>query len=590
MRALLTLLLITPALIGCLGSGDDAMDEAADATRPLLPPGLGPAGWTLEQRNATTAHFTWTDVAQQGSAPRNARAANPATTALELAPGVDYEAAVSLTWPSEHDLELEVRTAKEGAVLCRETTSGKPEVCRLPWLPARASGAALVVEVSAIPLLGTGPGDDTTVPFTVTARVTARAPQAPLGPDGLPAAMDRLDVARATLLTDPGWAGEPSIAIGPAGTLYVTGPGSSREALQEESYAVRSSRLWVSHDHGTTFEEIPVAHPGTGVSNLPFGLEGDVVVGGDGRAYFVDETLANFQLSTSEDQGRTWSVTTPAVAAQTGVDRPWLAAGPPGTVALSWMTASTREQWISVSTDGGQTFPVQTQVTDEGGYSQPPFFDGEGTLYLARESEAGPVLWHSTDGGATFSAHPVHETSNDTDWLFVVGDADTEGNLYVAWAEDRGGNVDIYYAASSDGGEAWTHPLRVSHHQGASVMPWLAAGDDGHIAIAYYAAPGTPGRPDLVQGDWYPHLVEVHNATSPDPSLAAASLTVEPVLRGPVCVTGLNCNLGLDEGDRGLADYLNVAIDHEQRVHVAWTTTDTSSRADAWWAVMEGRA
>ncbi|MGQ0537056.1 MAG: hypothetical protein ACT4PT_13415 [Methanobacteriota archaeon] len=403
--------------------------------------------------------------------------------------------------------------------------------------------------------------------------VTSDGP-GPAPPDPSEVAALRIDAV--TEVTSTGVAFEPSVKVGPDGTIYVTGPGFAENR--------RHTRLWVSDDEGATFTEIQFADPATGVSNFPTGFEGDLAIDAAGAAYFVDLSLASSQLSRSTDGGKTWSLRNAAVFPVGGGDRPWAAASPADMVAVTWNQIPSGF-WIAVSRDGGLTFPTQTyfEGTQYAGagpvprgwvFAGVPAIDATGAVYVGRASANGPVLHKSTDGGASFAAHPVHETEARTAYLMTVPAVDAAGNVYVAWAEDLEGNVEVFYAASTDRGETFGEPVRASHHGGSSVMPWIAAGAAGHVAIAYYGAPDARGVPSETDADWYPFLVDVHDAASETPSFRIARMQDAPVLSAPVCTEGLSCDTGGSQASRALADYLQVAIDPMGRPQAVWMDED----------------
>lgn len=398
-------------------------------------------------------------------------------------------------------------------------------------------------------------------------------------------------IADTKLVTPESFAGEPSVAVGPEGTIYITGPGGT-------TFPASAARLWVSHDDGVTFDYVEWLSADTGISNLPFGLEGDVAVDDAGNVYFTDLSGANAQLSSSDDQGRTWMMQTPAIFEIPEGDRPWLAAGSEGLVVVAWNQRATG-YWIAVSSDGGQSFPTQTNlegsglVDDGGSFAGVPRVAPDGTIYAARlvdpvvtddEGAWGPTLYRSTDGGESLTSHVVHPTANRTGWVFVVPAVDAAGNVYVVWAETDGSRLQVFYASSNDRGDTWNPPVLVGNPAGTTAMPWIAAGSPGHVAIAYYGAPMGQGNPDEVAEDaeWYPYVVDIWDAHTDTPHQSSLLLSNDPVLRGPMCVVGLSCT-GPDAPSRSLGDYLMVDIAPDSTVHTAWTMS-TSEGPRVWWA------
>lgn len=392
-----------------------------------------------------------------------------------------------------------------------------------------------------------------------------------------------LELLNATRLTETGTAFEPSVVADRQGNVYVTAAQGIRIFPTQPDRTVDASRLWVSNDRGSSWREIEAVDPSTGVSNLPLGAEGDLALAQDGTVYFVDLAhVAGVPVARSTDAGETWELRSPNAFAVPVGDREWVATGPGETVVVGWNQVPSG-QWVAVSTDGGRTFPIQTRIPgtelvqpgaggigEDGASAGVPAVDSDGNIYLARAPSQGPTVYRSTDGGLTFEETVVHETSDPTDFIFAVADVDDADNVYVLWAEPVDGNVEAFYAYSSDQGETWSDPIQVTAHNGSTVLPWLDATDDGRLAVAYYGAPDARGRPGEVDdAAWYPMLTVVDNATGPNRTLRHTTLADEPVKEGPVCVSGLACN-----GNRELADYLQVAFGATDDVHVAWGDVD----------------
>lgn len=385
-----------------------------------------------------------------------------------------------------------------------------------------------------------------------------------------------LALLRSATLTAEGYGFEPSIEVDATGAIYVT----AAQGAQVE----RASRLWYSHDNGTTFEEVLPVDPEHGVSNLPMGAEGDLALDAAGQVYFVDLTnLANVPIARSTDRGATWELRNPGAFALGGGDRQWVAGGAKDVVAVTWNQVPTGF-WVAVSTDGGRTFPTQTLIPGYGPIGLGPYestsagpveIGPDGTIWVARSTRAGVVAWRSTDGGATFEATTVRATSNETGWLYPVVTTDAAGTAYVAWSEQAGDNVETFYAWSADGA-AWSAPVQVTRHAGASVMPWADAGEPGHLAVGYYGAPGVRGDPSDTQAPWFPMVTDVRNATG-NATMRVARFSTEPATLGTICTSGLNCN-----GGRDLGDYFQVAIGPDGTVHAAWCDAENA----VYWAVV----
>jgi hypothetical protein len=116
-----------------------------------------------------------------------------------------------------------------------------------------------------------------------------------------------------------GWGFEADLRLDPsnASRIYMSSP---------DSGGSDTSWIWRSMDGGKTFKWVPAAAPLTGkVLPCPGGGDTELAVDSAGRLYFNDLSLANFSVSRSDDQGRTFLPCNPAAVPDGGVDRQWYA-------------------------------------------------------------------------------------------------------------------------------------------------------------------------------------------------------------------------------------------------------------------------
>src|SRR5437868_1378519 len=77
-------------------------------------------------------------------------------------------------------------------------------------------------------------------------------------------------------------------------------------------------------------------------------------------------------------------------------------------------------------------------------------------------------------------------------------------NVYVAWADNTAGTIDIYVSVSKDRGATWSAPARVRTGLTVSVFPALVAGDAGRAAVAWYGtADAARSRGEARGATWY---------------------------------------------------------------------------------------
>ncbi|MGZ4339080.1 MAG: hypothetical protein ACXVQ3_03385 [Gaiellaceae bacterium] len=116
-----------------------------------------------------------------------------------------------------------------------------------------------------------------------------------------------------------GWGFEADLRVDPSNTsrIYISSP---------DSGGSDTSWIWRSLDGGRTFKWIPAAAPLNGkVTACPGGGDTELAVDGSGRLYFNDLSLANFSVSRSDDQGRTFLPCNSTAVPDGGVDRQWYA-------------------------------------------------------------------------------------------------------------------------------------------------------------------------------------------------------------------------------------------------------------------------
>lgn len=225
-------------------------------------------------------------------------------------------------------------------------------------------------------------------------------------------------------------------------------------------------------------------------------------------------------LARSPDRGETWTTTvvTPARAPATPEEAvanfvPDLFVSPfgsaPRPVWVSWRRSftdaseRTTEGWAAKSTDGGATFgPERRAIEKNPGFDAPRVVqDAAGTVYwFQRErppsgDEGDPpsvsplLMARSTDGGDTWRQLDIGQADVVMEEPLAAvspsGDA-----LYLAWADGRHGDLDVFFSRSTDGGDSWSTPLRVNDDPAAGQRtqkwPRMRVAPNGRIDVAWY--------------------------------------------------------------------------------------------------------
>lgn len=420
------------------------------------------------------------------------------------------------------------------------------------------------------------------IPFTVDARVQLVAPAA----DGLPA-IPLHDEFRFTppvgVAPDIGMH-EPSLDVTPGGTIYVTG------------YTSLPGALWRSTDDGATFERVavtdvaycnnevdsrvPVARALSPPGTFHWGCgDIDVAVSGDDTIYFAHHWNGE-AVHASHDGGATWTSQLAAGNEMARTDRAWLVAdGQNAWLAFNSARRATGDDIVgdtvvSRTIDGGLTWLQVGQITQSncipGGFARSPT---DGRLYLGACGDEGPTVAVSADDGVTWSWHVIAPRSGDagnricyTCGIYTVVDVDDAGNVHATWADPSDGDrFRIWYATSRDGGATWSDAIQVSTATGTHVMPWLAAGREGHAVVVWYATALETQPHEATNAVWYAHAAETLDGLAPIPVFRETLVSETPVQYGPICLEGSACETG-----RNLGDYFQVALDAEDRPLVAY--------------------
>lgn len=370
-------------------------------------------------------------------------------------------------------------------------------------------------------------------------------------------------------------AGEPNVATALDGTVYVS-------AIND---------VYRSDDGGATWE---LAH-----ADLDGGGDGDLVIDPNGSLHWLGlfGDAGPIPYVRSSDRGDSW--TDPLdLSNETGSDREWMdGRTDEPTLYAAWR--DTDEGGIIAfrsSFDGGVTWNERVTMSDDaiGG----PIAHGPvpGQVYQAQAtfesdtlaSDAGIRLARSADHGATWEIVPVATPAQSVQFgligfpfsIFPALAVDDAGTLYLAYAVDQGmipgapktlARFGVYLTTSKDQGDTWSEPRLLSSPDRAAIMPWVAAGAQGRIAVVWYE--NTYGMPhDNLPDLWHVQLVEMLDADTDAPQEARVQLTDEPNHVGSICTSGTGCLL--TAGDRSVLDFMEVAIKPDGNPVVTWASTE----------------
>ncbi|HEX3687700.1 MAG TPA: hypothetical protein VHU60_08945 [Gaiellaceae bacterium] len=410
----------------------------------------------------------------------------------------------------------------------------------------------------------------------------------------------KLVFSPATVIDPQRTEGEPLNFLDPkSNTYWESGPWG---ITTQQSFIHRST------DNGLEFHiDSPV---GLRPDALPGGGDTDITVDDQGNHYFVDlEALVNLGTSVSNDDGNTWRKNALAVQ-NAAVDRQWYtidngptASAADNTVFLGFHETAVGTFIYSSPGSTGPTDPVGGLVWQSASAKAPLPLAADATCaqlrfdpkyrdlyYACNEGDHVRVtIGHVAPGQRTgIQFHnvslPVSPGGGGPGHLFPAFAVDGGGNVYAAWIDTNDSGV--YYSSSTDQGESWTTPVRVSTSPANTAeFLWAQAGAAGNLALAWYAT-DTAGQPDSFPSwandpagatavKWWGYSATVANAASLSPTIAQQRFTEKPMHYGQVCNQGIGCTAS--GGDRTMADYFSLNFDSKGAIRIVYNDTTSQS-------------
>ena len=348
--------------------------------------------------------------------------------------------------------------------------------------------------------------------------------------------------------TDPaqvGGPGEPSIKVGPEGTVYTAGV----------CCVARGAPAWHSKDDGQTFSYLP--SPG-GVRENGLGAEGDFIVDDAGGVYFADTYIPSIYFTRWSDGGDVWEYTEDTLMVVPGLDdRPWLAYQH-GLVHM-YVNHGTHVTMYR-SGDGGHTWDITYNSLGQGQRYWPGFpvadRDTDDVYLYGRCVGQTLCVAKSADQGGTWTEVQIgNPPRGSIAPIFVSAALDRAGNLYGAFADVNGSGCDVYLDVSTDKGETFQR-YKVSPETGCSTFPWIAGGDDGRVALTWYHTDESRHQDQVpAAGEWRVQAAVVTGATSDEPVVTWGELP-RIIHKGAL--------------GRTLWDYQQIDVGPDGRFHIAF--------------------
>jgi photosystem II stability/assembly factor-like uncharacterized protein len=374
--------------------------------------------------------------------------------------------------------------------------------------------------------------------------------QAPNGaPASAPAASlpSALNLSKPVVVDATRIASEPSIKVTKTGVILVAAPtGSVKYATRPQDLAVEApngaaqSAIWTSKDNGKTWSFAQMA-PLPYHDALPGAGDADLAIDSKGTIYMADQLgLALEVVSTSNDNGATWTEATPLGSGVPDVDRMWMWPDPAtaGTVYMNYdhnavsinvaKTTDAGKTWSAVETDAPSTSPGPIVATNQTvAFTS---FQGQDILYT-----------HSEDKGMTWKSDVIAKDHKGLFDHFPITVADTAGTLYVLWQEHDGDKTNTAYVSSHDAGKTWSPKVIAFSETGKALFLWAAAGSPGKLGLSWYESPDN--------AKFYEHAGEVIGADAPSPQTWDERVGGDAALPYPPCESGTTCTSGRELGD-----------------------------------------
>ncbi len=207
---------------------------------------------------------------------------------------------------------------------------------------------------------------------------------------------------------------------------------------------------------------------------------------------------------------------------------------------------------------------------------------GQGRIMLDRSTDGG-VSWGADQLVSTINLPPLNVTTqvpSATDALAkggtpIAADPTNANDLYIVYAEDTdptdADEADIFLIRSTNGGVAWSAPVKVNHDDSSSgdnILPWIDVKHDGTIDVAWYDRRNDPN--DV--------LWDVYIAKSTD---GGQSFSANVKISDAAFATPANLWLG---------EYLGLAVD-SSNAYLAWTSSKSdAARGDVYFDQIDNRS
>jgi hypothetical protein len=387
--------------------------------------------------------------------------------------------------------------------------------------------------------------------------------------------------------------GEPLIEIAKDGSTYTCGPTGFSNAADYAQVSTDGGKQFHLLGEPPRGQQAPGGGGDCSLATSPVKNAQNAF----NYAYSGLGPLTNFATATSSDSGRDLTPSPSSGATIPGVDRQWETFLDENTVLLNYNQQAPRQVVVQKSTDGGLTFGVRVPGSapnpDFPGplrslpASQNPKHNGQPVAFFPWSVEHDIDLSVSFDGGSTWTTCRAAVAPGQPT-LFTTADADSAGNVYLAYGENSTfhtfetairnadlANCDQDLTKNPTKNPGFSRPVQVDRDGvNSTVFPWLTAGGaPGRVAVAFYGSQtdGDPNQGDF-KGTWNVYVNQSLNALDSGATFSQTKATTHPVHYDSICLNGLGCDVS--GGDRSLADFFAIDFDPSRGIlQVVYDTT-----------------
>jgi hypothetical protein len=266
--------------------------------------------------------------------------------------------------------------------------------------------------------------------------------------------------------------------------------------------------VWTDHtpgNHDIYFSRSPDGgetwDPAVNISNTPgVSSRPDIAVdyAGNINVAWYDETsfIYNIYFSRSTDDGLNWSQPVDISNPLEYTASPDITVDSAGNIYAAWSAESYYgfDIYFSRAPVDGLSWSQPVNIShnfdssvypaiavDSAGNPRVVWYD---IIYMGKINKSIVRFGHSADNGATWG-QPVNLSDKMEIHYYADIAVDSVGNINVAWSDDSGDSLYIFYRRSIDNGVTWSQAVNVSHDVGVPLYPAMALDSAGNINLVW---------------------------------------------------------------------------------------------------------